>query len=175
MCGDIPKLRRVGELEKFVEYACVRSDGDSVLLIVDCDDDCPKDVAAEFGLRIRPIAERYGKKVGLGFMYREFETLFLYSLRELAAAFPAYDWRIDDIDFDRDWTAIRDAKGALNNVMGSYYYKETRDQVRFVTRLDLASLEDRSRSAKHLRRLLNWLRDPGAETLIYPVVDEEIG
>ncbi|HYW06032.1 MAG TPA: hypothetical protein VE913_03695, partial [Longimicrobium sp.] len=28
-CGDVKKLRRAGVLEKFVEYACRRTDGDS--------------------------------------------------------------------------------------------------------------------------------------------------
>lgn len=172
MCGEIKKLRREGELEKFVEYGCRRSDGDSVILIVDCDDDCPKDVVKDFSRRVAPVAQAAEKKVGIAFMYREFETLFLYSLRELARANPSFDWKLDGVDLDRDWSAIRGAKGLLNGLMRAHYYKETRDQTRFINSLDLLKLRANCRSVEHLFRLLSWLIDPGVTTHVYPPPDE---
>jgi hypothetical protein len=168
MCGEVKKLKRPGELEKFVEYACRRSDGDSVILTVDCDDDCPKHLVKEFSRRADPIAMATRKKVGIAFMYREFETLFLFSLPELAAAHPTFEWQIEGIDPYRDWTLVRGAKGALNGLMRSYYYKETRDQVRFVSNLDLQQLRAKCRSVEHMFRLLDWLTNPASPNLVYP-------
>lgn len=173
-CGDVRKLRRVGELEKFVEYACRRTDGDSALLIVDCDDDCPKEVVGDFSRRIEPIARLAGKKVGIAFLYREFETIFLYALRELSAAHPAFAWKLDEIDLDRDWSAVRDAKGTLNSLMKAHYYKETRDQPRFVANLELGPLRDRCRSVEHLFRLLAWLVDGDSAGYVYPSSPGEV-
>lgn len=168
MCGEIKKLKRPGELEKFVEYACRRTDGDSVILTVDCDDDCPKEVVKEFSRRIDPIARATQRKVGIAFMYREFETLFLYSIPELIAAYPTAEWQIEGIDLNRDWTAVRGAKGMLNSLMRSYHYKETRDQVRFVNHLNLQELRIRCRSMEHMFRLLDWLTNPASPNLVYP-------
>jgi hypothetical protein len=172
MCGDIPKLRKDGVLEKFVEYACSRSDGNSALLILDCDDDCPVEVAKEFTRRVRPIAQAASKRVGIAFMYREFETLFLYSLRLLTETYPQFEWRVQDRDYERDWTEVRGAKGALNSRMRAHYYKETRDQSRFVSVLDLQDLRGRCRSVEHLFRLLSWLSDPATAEIVYPVFAE---
>jgi hypothetical protein len=168
MCGDIPKLRRIGALEKFLEYACRRSDGDSVVLLVDCDDDCPLLVAKQFHPRACEIAGRFRKKIAIGFMYREFETLFLYSLRELQQNYPAYGWLTEESDYSREWSETRGAKGALNRLMRNYYYKETRDQVRFVSVVDLEIVRNTCRSAKHLFQMLEWLLDDTAEEWVYP-------
>lgn len=176
MCGDIPKLRRIGELEKFIEYACKRPDGDSVILLVDCDDDCPYLVAKQFYSRLRKIAIRFHKKIAIGFMYREFETLFLYSLRELRQYYPTYGWEIEEADYTREWSETRAAKGALNRFMTNYYYKETRDQVRFVSAIDLEQVRSKCRSAEHLFRMLHWLLDETAEDWVYPHFPEgELG
>jgi hypothetical protein len=167
MCGDIPKLRRVGELEKYIQYGCNRADGDSVILIVDCDDGCPATTALEFSYRVSAIANTARKKVGIAFMYREFENIFLNSLRELEQAYPELQWALPP-DVDIQWDDIRAAKGTLNNLMRNHYYKETRDQARFVSALNIAMLRTRSRSIEHILRLMGWLTDPHASSLVYP-------
>ncbi|MEM1204465.1 MAG: DUF4276 family protein [Acidobacteriota bacterium] len=170
LCGDVRKLLRTGEVEKFVTYACRRSDGDSVLLTVDCEDECPVEVARELALRIAPLAERHRRRVGLVFLEREFETLFLYSLPSLTAAFPEFGWDLDKDATEHDWTTVRDAKGRLNKAMSRHWYKETRDQVRFAARVDLDRLAERSRAFLHCQRTLLWLSDPEAEAWVYPAL-----
>ncbi len=166
-CGDLRKLARPGEIEKFVTYACSRPDGDSVLLIVDCDDDCPREVVVGLCQRVQPIAERFSKRVGVALMYREFETLFLYSIQDLADHYPGLRWSLEDLDPERDWTRIRGAKEELRRWMSGATYKETRDQARFVSALDLEALQDRCRPFAHLASTIVWLasEEPGQ---VYP-------
>jgi hypothetical protein len=169
-CGEIPNLRREGQLERFVQYACNRSDGDSVILVVDCDDDCPVSTSVEFTARVRSIAERYAKKIGLAFMHKEFETIFLFSLLELSIKYPDHGWRLNNDDSIKDWTTVRGAKGELNRRMKNYSYKETRDQVKFVSAIDIDKLTTDCRSALHLKRLIDWLYSDASGTLVYPIV-----
>ncbi len=167
-CGDLRKLARPGEIEKFVTYACSRPDGDSALLIIDCDDDCPREVVVDLCRRVQPIAERFDKRVGVALMYREFETLFLYSIQELADRYPDLRWRLEDLDPKRDWTEIRGAKEELRRWMGGATYKETRDQARFVSALDLEVLPERCRPFAHLASTLVWLASEAETGQVYP-------
>lgn len=169
-CGEIPKLRKEGQLERFVQYACTRSESDSVILVVDCDDDCPVTTSAEFAVRANPIAQRFRKKVGIAFIQKEFETLFLYSLRELSVNYPGHGWLLKDSDTVTDWTAVRGAKGELNRRMKNYTYKETRDQVKFVSAINIENVALTCRSAMHLRRLMNWMYSIDDGLLVYPAV-----
>jgi hypothetical protein len=162
-CGDLPKLLREGALEKFVTYACKRPDGDSVLLVVDCDDDCPPNVVDTLARRAAPIGERVQKRIGLALMHREFETLFLYAVPHLAEVFPKIPWKIEDWSEAQDWTEVRGAKETLRHHMGGRLYKETRHQASFVSALDYGTLEARCRSLAHLITTLRWLT--GAESL----------
>ena len=168
-CGEIPKLRKAGQLERFVQYACSRPDGDSVILIVDCDDDCPVEASAEFVARVGQIAERSAKKIGLAFIQKEFETLFLYSLAELSDRYPEHGWRLKDEDAYKDWTTLRGAKGELDRRMKNYSYKETRDQVKFVSAVDINRLASTCRSALHLQRLISWIYSDARDSLVYPI------
>jgi hypothetical protein len=130
-------------------------------LVVDCDDDCPVTTSAEFAARANPIAQRFSKKVGIAFIQKEFETLFLYSLRELSVKYSEHGWLLKESDTATDWTSVRGAKGELNRRMKNYTYKETRDQVKFVSAIDIENVVSSCRSAKHLRRLINWMYSDG--------------
>lgn len=167
-CGEIASLKRKGELEKFAQYACRRPEATSALIVIDCDDDCPVEISQEFASRLLPIAERYDKRIGLALLQKEFETLFLYSLPELCKAYPAYGWQVSRADETKDWSALRGAKGELNRRMNNYFYKETRDQVRFVSALDPGQLEHKCRSFLHLKTLLQWMVTDGSEGMVYP-------
>jgi len=166
-CGNLPPLLNRGKLERFLEYACERSDGDCVLLIVDCDDVCPAEAVARLGERGRAIAERYEKKIGLALLRREFETLFLYSLEKIAQVkgleLLSYD---PNKDFEED---VRGAKEHLRGRMPKRHYKETRDQTSFTAALDLDLLSERSRSYQHLAKTLQWLAEPeSGPPWVYP-------
>ncbi|MCP4659463.1 MAG: DUF4276 family protein [bacterium] len=168
-CGSIPKLRRAGVVERFVTYACQRGDGDSVLLVLDCDDDCPAEAAAELVTRVAGIGERFGKKVGIAFFHREFETLFLFSVASISSRFPDCGWQLKPFDQAVDMERFRGAKERLRQLMSAGKYKETRDQVRFVTALDLDRLAEKSRSYRHFEAMMVWLCSPLAGgPWIYP-------
>ena len=155
---DIPTVRRAGELERFVQYACARPRCDSVLVLIDCDDDCARDVAFEFCKRVNDIAQRARKKVGIGFFCREFEALFLCSISSLNENYPELGFTLDDAPAPEVVERVRDAKGTLAGLMSSRSYKPTRDQAPFVSALDLDYLVQHSRSFQHVRRLMEWLR-----------------
>ncbi len=158
LARDIPTVRREGELERFVQLACARAGCDSVLVLIDCDDDCARDVAFEFSKRLYDIAQGAGKKVGVGFFCREFEALFLGCISSLNEKYPELGFRLNDAPAPEDVEGIRDAKGRLARLMSSGTYKPTRDQARFVSALDFDNLVQHSRSFQHVRRLVEWLR-----------------
>ncbi len=167
LCRGIPHLRKAGEIERFAEYACRRHDGDSVLLILDCEDDCPFEAAVELGRRVQPIAERHQHKFGIAFLEREFETLFLHSLESLAAGYPRHEWTLEAFDFEQE-VKHRGAKERLRARMTQGSYKETRDQVRFVSALDLERLAQTCRPYQHLETTLRWLRNEGG-SVVHPL------
>lgn len=171
-CGEIPSLRRPGVLEKFVQYAVNRPDGDSVLLIVDCDDDCPVEVASEFADRVSPIAERADKRVGFVFMEREYEVLFLYGIESVETSYPGRGWAISEEDVQRNWSTVRGAKGALGRLMEQSTYKETRDQPAFTDAVDLDRLRAVCRPYQHLESTLVWMLSDEVGEVVYPNLAE---
>lgn len=168
-CGGLERLQREGELERFVTYGCQRHDGDGALLVLDCDDDCPKEAVSAFALRIAPIAQRFSKKIGIAFLRREFETLFLFCVKRICERYPSCDWDPKSFEVNRELEEIRGAKEALARLMRWGKYKETRDQARFVTALDFDLLAQRSRSYRHLESTLRWLaQPPDGTSWVYP-------
>jgi hypothetical protein len=172
--GEIAKLRRPGQLERFIVYGCSREDGDGVLLVLDCDDECPREVADEFLQRINTIKPAIDKPVGIAFLKREFESLFLVCAHALAAQYPECVWNFDDFSSDADMEEIRAAKQLLNRLMKVRTYKETRDQVRFVNALDLIRLRARSRSFRHLESTIEWMAGVRNDShQFYPVIAKQ--
>ena len=162
---EVRKLMRAGELERYIEYG-IRDDGDSVLVILDCEDFCPLDVCREFTKRIELL--KIDKKVGISLFRSEFETLFLYCVDEIAAHFDDYGWRADRPAPSEDFENIRDAKGTLSRMMRpERAYKETRDQEKFITALNYLKLRRHSRSFRHFENTLHWLA--AGDQLIYPI------
>lgn len=171
-CKDIPYIRRPGILEKFLRYACMRGNCDSVILLLDCDDDCPVDVAGDFVARAHPIAIEFEKPIAIGFIKCEFESLFLHSIDSIMAANPppsAYD--LHEIENAVDLESVRGAKGMFQRAIPTKSYKETRDQSRYVHCLDFQQLRASSRSYRHLESMIQWVIGfrPGAG-LVYPAV-----
>lgn len=168
--GDSKRLRQSGNLEKWIRYGSMRLDGDCVLVIVDCDDDCPLTVMKELMPRASDVVQVTGKPVGFCLLKCEFKSLFLASLESIMEAFPDYGWRILDEGALERVEEIRGCKEKLSAVMArGRSYKETRDQVKFVTALDWERLRVRSRSFVHLERTLAWLANRDAQAArVYP-------
>ncbi len=132
--GDVVKLRRSGEVEKWVTYGCLRPDGNSIILTLDCDDLCLLEIATEFGKRLQPISERFRKPIGVTLFLREFESLFLCSISSIVAHYPEFEWNVE-MSEPEEVEEIRGCKETLRRMMGKRGYKETRDQVRLSRRL----------------------------------------
>lgn len=151
--GEAKKLRRAGELERFVDLALRREGAEEVLVVLDLDDDCPATFHAEFLSRVRELAERHGKKVHICFCVREYEAWFLTRIDDLKAAFPEFGWK-EEAKFPKP-DEIRGAKEALSGAC-SRGYKQTRDQLAFSKKLEIKLLASQSRSFKKLlKSILN--------------------
>ena len=171
--GAIPALRAPGKLEYYLNLACMRKrrkECDCIIVILDCDDDCPRDVAKEFITRALPYAQGFSCPIAFGFIKREFESLFLNSIASIATKVsPELD--LTKIQTTLDLEEVRDAKGLFRKSLQLNNYKEPKDQTKFVHQLDLTVLHDRSRSYRHVETLVDWIvhADP-AKSLVYPNV-----
>ena len=167
---SIPRLSKPNELERIVGYALSREDGDSVLILLDTDEHCAKEVVENWVPRIR--AMNPAKKVGIAFFVREFESLFLCCLDLIAGQYPEYGWKLEEWDVEEDHEAPRGAKQRLSRYMAKNKgYKETIDQPKFVSVLDFRRLGERTRSFQHLNDLLIWLKSANGDLIRPAVVD----
>jgi hypothetical protein len=163
---EIRKLRRAGELERYVEYAS-RDDGDSVLVVLDSDDFCPAQIVAEFSSRVLVMHLR--KPVAIAFFRSEYESIFLICIEEIVRAYPEFGWSGRRPTQAADLESVRNAKGHISKLMNpSRAYKETRDQARFTSVVDFDRLRRESRSFRHLESAINWLRSANKKSLAYP-------
>jgi hypothetical protein len=166
---EIGKLRRPGELERYVQYAA-RDDGDGVLIALDCEDFCPVKIAREFCHRIASLG--VAKRVGTVLFRSEYESMFLFSIAEIAAAYPEFGWNVAREKLPPDPEELRNAKGFLSRLMSNgRAYKETRDQARFSHVMNLERVRRYSRSFRHLESTLSWMRSPApAAADVHPFI-----
>ena len=160
-------LSREGELERFTRYALMRNDADSVLFLVDTDENCAKEIIEDWVPRLKEL--RPVRKVGIGLFVREFEAFFLACLDSIADRYQNYGWSLDDWDVTDDHESPRGAKERITRYMRKgRAYKETSDQARFVSAVDFDRLRGHCRSFRHLENLLNWLLEEDGEN-VYPL------
>jgi hypothetical protein len=159
----------LGELERYVEYAA-RESADGILIALDCEDFCPVETASNFCKRISAL--NLEKRVGICFFYREFEAMFFYSLDEIIQKFSEFEWKFESTDVPADPEKLRNAKGALSKLMRKdRAYKESRDQAKFTTVMDLDKVRLKSRSFRHLEKTVLWLAsDTIEENGVYPFI-----
>lgn len=141
--GGVDKLRRAGELERFVTMAACRPDANLVLLVIDLDDDCAATMQKEFKQRCKDIEKRYCKPIEFCFIIKEFECWLLADLVNLREKCRDYNW-LQDFRCERHYD-IRGAKAMLGRAMRRHY-KETVDQLKLAKALDLISLFSKDRS-----------------------------
>ena len=125
-----------GELERAVELAGrgLRSFG-VVLILVDSDDDCPKELAPALLERARQVA-RDRWRVSVILAKSEFETWFIAAAESIAghAGLPT------GLRPPADPESIRDAKGWLQKAMPpGRRYSETIDQLSLARTMDLSA------------------------------------
>jgi hypothetical protein len=127
------KVVRPGELERACELARRRSEGcDAILLVLDAEDDCPKELAPALLERARRASADIPAAVVLA--KSEFEAWFLGSLESLRGVRGLAEAAVSP-DRPED---IRDAKGYLSRQMtGGRTYVEVDDQPALADRFDL--------------------------------------
>ena len=161
------KFRNPDQLGRYIRLAALRADADSILIAVDCDDDCAKIEVEGMSKLLLPLAAELKKKIGVCFFVKEFECLFLHCLEEIAARHADYKIQLPCPVKPEKIETVRDAKGMITRQMQTGSYKETRDQSQFVHSLNIEKLMVHSRTAQHIANCIKFLLDETAP-LVYP-------
>jgi len=127
------QIVRPGELERACELARRRPEGcDAILLLLDADDDCPKEIAP--GLVARARNSSAGLPVAVVLAKSEFEAWFVGSLESLRGVRGIEETAISP----QHTEDIRDAKGYLSRQMThGRRYVEVDDQPAMAQSFDL--------------------------------------
>lgn len=127
------KVVRPGELERACKLARRRPEGcDAILLLLDADDDCPKEIAPD--LLRRATGTSAGLPAAVVLAKTEFEAWFLGSLESLRGVRGIAETAVSPENPE----GIRDAKGYLSRQMTSgRTYVEVDDQPALADRFDL--------------------------------------
>ena len=138
---QVPKPIRVNRdrllkehvLERYVDLAARQSGPDGgILIMLDADDDCPRDLAPEI-LR-RAAAARNDRRIRVVLAHREYEAWFLAAADSLAGHRDLSSGTTAPADPE----SVRNAKGWLADRMPSgRAYQATRDQPAFSKMFDL--------------------------------------
>ena len=136
---EVPKPIRVrrdsilkpGEIERYVELAADRAGPDGrILILLDADDDCPRDLAPEL---LRRAAARSDRQIRVVMARMEYEAWFFAAADSLAGSRGFGD----GITAPGDPESIRNAKGWLTERLPpGRNYKELRDQPALTARFD---------------------------------------
>ncbi len=160
---DIPRPIRVGryrlvkegELERVVELVARQLKRPcAILVLVDANDDCPKDLAP--AMLARAQEARSDLPIGMVLAKHEFEAWFLAAIESLSGnrGLP------DTASAPPDPESVRDAKGYLRKLMtGGRTYSETVDQPALAARFDMQLARQRSVSFDKCWRELKRLFD----------------
>ncbi len=131
----VPRNRivKANVLERTIETVAQTSgEVPRILVLLDADDDCPREVGP--ALLRRAQAVRSDREIRVVLAKSEFEAWFLASIGSLAGRHGV----AANVSRPVDPEAIRDAKGWLSHVMPrNRPYKPTRDQARFARTFDL--------------------------------------
>jgi hypothetical protein len=143
--GTLEKL-----LEKFIQHAWRERDCGAILVLLDADKDCPKDLAKGFSRRIEAMGIIH--PVVIVCAKHMYETWFLASLETIAGKkLGERPGLLGGIPSPEDVESVGGAKGRLSHhfPMGRAY-KETEDQEAMTRLLNTRLARDRSRSFRRL-------------------------
>ena len=138
-------------LERAVELQANKvGRGGAILILLDADRDCPKEVAANLLSRAR--AKRPDRRIEVVLAKVEYENWFIAAIESLAGKYSVQR----GLTAPPNPEAIRDAKGWISARM-SQPYKETVDQKELTVLFDLALAASKSTSFAKLRRSVKAL------------------
>jgi hypothetical protein len=138
-------LVKQGDLEKSIRLAKLQANTGAVLLIIDGDDDCPK----ELGPKLQQWAESVAMPLPIRVViaHREYEAWFLASLQSLRGRRGIRD----DVSDHPDPESPRDAKGHLEQSMNpGHSYLETADQAALTGVFDMEATFRKCRSFRKM-------------------------
>jgi Domain of unknown function (DUF4276) len=135
------RVQKIGGLERALGAIAERSPAHSVVVLLDSDDDCPKELGPQMAWR----AKEAHPDLSISFIlaHREYESWFLAAAESLAGR----RGLSTDLVSPEIPENIRDAKGWLSkHIDGGGRYGPTQDQAALSKWLDLDRLRVRSRS-----------------------------
>ena len=146
------KLRKPDEMRRAVELAASRAgEGGAVFVLLDADDDCPKELAP---VLLEAMGQRDDVPVGLVLAKHEFEAWFLAAAESLRGKRNL----ADDLTGPADPESISGAKEWLRERMvGGATYSETLDQPALTAQFDLGAArraDSFDKCLREIRRLL---------------------
>jgi hypothetical protein len=142
-------LDKKGGLERFIRYAWKDPECGAIMVLVDSDDDCPKELALSYAHRIEalgvlfPVVIVCAKRMYETWLVASFETIAGHDIegrRGPSAEVPQTD--VESIGNCKTWITDRMAPGRI--------YKETTDQEAMTHLLDASKAISRSRSFRRL-------------------------
>lgn len=140
------RLIQPGGVERVVELAARQTTpADGILILLDADDDCPREIAEQ--LLARAKAARPDRSIAVVVANREFEAWFLAAARSLRGK----RGLADDLEPPADPESIRNAKGWLaDRTPHGFSYKPTVDQPALTQLFDL----DQACAARSFRKFV---------------------
>ncbi len=138
-------MRRVGGLEAAINAVAEKHPEHAILVLIDSDDDCPKNLGPE--LKRRANDARPDLRISVVLAHREYEAWYLAAAESLAGKRNLSH----DLIAPTDPEGIRGAKKWLTKQMpGSNKYRPTVDQAPLSQEFDLELARARSRSFRKL-------------------------
>lgn len=146
----------IKELERFLAYAATTPDCGSILVLIDADDKCPKELADSLASRSKELG--LDKPTAVVCAKREYETWFLASLDTIKGKGRAAI--SDTASFTGEIESFGGVKGWLSDQMPpDRTYKETTDQPSLTSFIDLSLAHANSRSFRRLCHAVEELLD----------------
>lgn len=140
-------LNRDEEFRRHLLLAAAKcGQGGWILVLLDADDDCPKELGKQTLERARAYVPH--RRVSVVLANREYEAWFIAAAESLDGRRGFSFNPRDVIEAERP----RDAKGWMKARMAGGAYRETTDQAAFSARMDLRQAFDHSRSFRKLCR-----------------------
>jgi hypothetical protein len=126
------RLLRSGELERAIDLAALQTTPeDGILVLIDADQDCPKELGPR--LLSRAGSHRRDRRIRVVLAKAEYESWFLAAADSLGAG-----QKPAEVQLLSDPEAVRDAKGKLGRLLGwRRSYRETLDQPALTVQFDL--------------------------------------
>ena len=143
-------LTRPDGLEKFLRHAGMEPNCAGILILVDADKDCPKELAHQFAERIQALGIRFPTVIVVA--NGEYETWFLASLNTIAGNDLATGPGLPQgLRYENEVEGTRGAKGWLTeHFPKGRPYKEVTDQPAMTRLLDVELVREHSRSFRRL-------------------------